>query len=426
MFRKYLLLSFLTCLVCTDSRAQAAKESIRKDIHTLASPAFSGRGYVDSGSIRAARFLAARYRQLGLHPFTTDSSFLQAYTFDVQTFPGKIGLKIGRKKLRPGKDFIIHESSTSLSAKRRKLITADLATIRDSASWLSWRNALQPDKAYFLRNWDSLTTRLNLNRRTLKGLLPPGLFIIPRHGKLTWSVGLDDIGTSIFYVEDTVLPRRMRTVKARLDARFQPQMPNHNVIGYIPGTAQPDTFIVFSAHFDHLGKMGRKTIFPGAHDNASGTSLLLHLAAYYATHPQRYSIAFMAFSGEEAGLLGSKYYTAHPLFPLGNVRMVFNMDMTGEARNGITVVNARQQQAVFQQMQQINEQSRLLSKINERDQTRNSDHYPFSEKGVPAIFIYGNGTKPFYHDVFDQAHEITLDYIDNLALLLIQTVSQFR
>jgi Zn-dependent M28 family amino/carboxypeptidase len=197
------------------------------------------------------------------------------------------------------------------------------------------------------------------------------------------------------------------------------------VLGFVPGTEKPDHFIVFSAHFDHLGRMG-PALFPGAHDNASGTALLLYLAQYFTQHPQKYSIAFFAFSGEEAGLLGSKYFTEHPIFPLNNIRFVTNVDMTGDATNGITVVNAVEQKGAFALLNSINDTASYLPEIKQRDQSHNSDHYYFSKHGVPAIFIYGNGTKPYYHDVFDKAHELSLENIDGLTKLLIDFVEKIE
>ena len=68
--------------------------------------------------------------------------------------------------------------------------------------------------------------------------------------------------------------------------------------------------------------MGSKTYFPGANDNASGVTQVLTMAKYYATHPQPYTMAFILFSGEEAGLLGSKYFSENPLIPLKNIRFL--------------------------------------------------------------------------------------------------------
>ncbi len=88
------------------------------------------------------------------------------------------------------------------------------------------------------------------------------------------------------------------------------------MIATIKGTAIPDSFLVFSAHYDHLGQMGKDIYFPGANDNASGTSMLLNLAKYYSQNRPKYSVLFIAFGGEEAGLIGSEYYVKNPLVPL--------------------------------------------------------------------------------------------------------------
>ena len=165
-------------------------------------------------------------------------------------------------------------------------------------------------------------------------------------------------------------------------------------------------------------------MFPGAHDNASGTSLMLFLANYFSKNPPKYSVAFMGFSGEEAGLMGSKHYANSPLFPLEKISLVINLDMTGDATDGITIVNGLQQPYAFTMLDTINKRNNYVPKMNQREQTANSDHYSFSEKGVPAIFIFGLGAKGYYHDVFDKAEELSFNNIDSLAKLLIDFVKE--
>jgi Zn-dependent M28 family amino/carboxypeptidase len=168
----------------------------------------------------------------------------------------------------------------------------------------------------------------------------------------------------------------------------------------------------------------RHFVFPGANDNASGTAVLLYLARYYALHPARYSVAFMAFSGEEAGLVGSGYYTAHPVFPLKQIRIVVNLDMAGDATRGITVVNAPGVPKEYQLLEQLNSQHRYLPSVAPRGQAKNSDHYSFSEKGVPAFYIYTNGIKPYYHDLRDTAEEVNFEQAEGLLALLKEFVKE--
>jgi len=415
-----LLALLLFVLFTIPSKAQSEKRWIKHQISTLSGPTMHGRGYVNKGVDRAAKYLRRKYKEFGVLPFTSDSSYFQSFSFPVNTFPTTVYLKLQKKPLFPGEEYIVHAASSSFYTDKMKVRKIDLKKIKDTAAWNEIKKEFRYDRAYLLKNIDTLTKYLKYSVRSFAKELPMGLFIVPQHGKLTWTVATDTIAATVFYVEDTVMPRRIRKVAAQLHNRFIPSFASNNVLGFVPGTEQPDSFIVFTAHFDHLGKMGAATTFPGAHDNASGTALMLYLAKHFAQNPQKYSIAFMAFSGEEAGLIGSKYYTEHPVFPLNNIRFVVNLDMTGDATNGITVVNALEQKKAFALLQELNERGGFVPKINERDQSANSDHFHFSLKGIPAIFIYGNGTKPYYHDVFDKARELSLANIDGLVKLLIQ------
>lgn len=400
--------------------AQPEKRWIKHQISTLSNPTYNGRGYVNKGVDKAANYLRRKFKEFGLLPFTRDSSYFQSFSFPVNTFPAAAYLKLQKKEMIPGEDFIVHAASSGYHTDKIKVKKMDLKNVKDTTAWNEIKKNFRYDKAYLLKNYDTLSKYLRYTYRSIGHELPTGLFIIPQHGKLTWTVATDTIPATIFYVEDTVMPKRIKKVSAQLDNKFVPSFKSNNVLGFVPGTEKPDSFIVFTAHFDHLGKMGTHTTFPGAHDNASGTALMLYMANYFAQHPQKYSVAFIGFSGEEAGLIGSKYFTDQPLFPLNSIRFVINLDMTGDATNGITVVNAVEQKKAFALLNVINDDKKYLLKINERDQSRNSDHYHFSEKGVPAIFIYGNGTKPYYHDVFDKAQELSLENIDGLAKLLIE------
>ena len=196
-------------------------------------------------------------------------------------------------------------------------------------------------------------------------------------------------------------------------------IPTENVLGFIEGTDRKDEVIVITAHYDHLGGMGPNTYFPGANDNASGVAMLLDLAKHYAKHPAKYSIAFIAFAAEEAGLLGSKYFTENPLIPLENIRFLWNLDLLGNGDAGATVVNATIHPKAFALLNNINHQQKYLTKITARGKAANSDHYFFSEKGVPAFFLYTQGGSSAYHDVDDMAKNLPLTAYENLFKLFI-------
>jgi Zn-dependent M28 family amino/carboxypeptidase len=174
--------------------------------------------------------------------------------------------------------------------------------------------------------------------------------------------------------------------------------------------------------------MGRRTYFPGANDNASGVALLLELATHYARPENRpaCSVVFLLFGAEEAGLVGSTYFVQHPLVPLANIKFLLNLDLLGTGEEGATVVNGRVHEAAFARLTALNEAHHYLPRLTARGRAANSDHFPFSEVGVPAFFMYTRGGSLAYHDVNDQpaalslvgfagAYGLARDFLDGLG-----------
>ena len=403
------------------ANAQQEKRWLKHHISLLTTPSMLGRGYVNKGHDRAAKYVLKHFKEYGLLPVNKDSTYIQTYSFAVNTFPDEVSLKLNKKQLVPGADFLIDAASISFNTDKIKVSSVDLNKIKDTAVWNKTKAAWHTDsKAYFLKNTDSLCKHLAINERRFAKQLPKGCFLIPQHGKITWTVATDTIPATVFYVEDTVLPRRVRKAAVHVNAVYLPaaKNKNENIIACVPGEVR-DSFIVFTAHYDHLGAMGKGTYFPGASDNASGTAMLLYLANYFAKNPQRYTMVFIAFSGEEAGLLGSSYFVNHPMIPLDHIRFLTNLDIMGDATDGITVVNATEFSKQFDALRRINNSKDYLPQIKSRGKAANSDHYHFTEAGVPSFFIYTNGGKGFYHDIFDTAASLPMTNIDKLAKLLV-------
>lgn len=165
--------------------------------------------------------------------------------------------------------------------------------------------------------------------------------------------------------------------------------------------------------------MGNEVFFPGANDNASGIALLLNLAANYSQkEPPKKTIVFMAFGAEEAGILGSKFFTENPTLPLSKINFVVNLDLLGTGSEGITVVNGAVYEKEFKMLQQINKDNNYLVAVKKRGKAANSDHYWFSEKGVPAVFIYTLGGIRAYHDVYDVSATLPLTEFEDCFRLI--------
>jgi hypothetical protein len=219
-----------------------------------------------------------------------------------------------------------------------------------------------------------------------------------------WSRNMRENPFTSVDVLDAKMPRRPKTIEVSVENLWLENYVTRNVVAWIPGKAKPDTFLVVTAHYDHIGMMGQETVFPGANDNASGTAMMLDLARHYSLPENQhdYSLAFMAFSGEESGLLGSKFYTENPYFPPGQIRFLINLDMVGTGSDGLLVFNGTTDSVRFETMNRINEQNEYLKELRMRGESRSSDHYYFHQKGVPAFFLLTIGNEHrHYHTIYD-------------------------
>jgi len=403
-----------TVLAQTDSNE--VKEDLRHYANALAAPYMHGRGYVDKGLAKATKYIESQFRKNDIEPGPGMGTYRQNYDYAVNTFPGTVSLSVNGKNLIPGRDFLVDASSGSCSITNLPIAHADLSTMGSGKQWKRAARRLSRDTAWILSGTDSFCAANRVSSRALVSLLPKGCFLLPVHSKQSWTVSRTSHDATLMYVYDTVLPATPGSLSMTVEAKMNYSFDACNIVGKVPGRVT-DTYLVFTAHYDHLGRMG-SAVFPGASDNASGVALMLHLAAWYAKHPQKYTMIFIAFSGEEAGLLGSDYFVKHPLFHPERIKFLTNLDIMGDATAGITVVNGAVLTRQFDMLTTINEEKHYLPQVKSRGQSANSDHYHFSQVGVPAFFIYSMGGKGFYHDIYDQPSELTFTNIPNVALLL--------
>ncbi|QHT69113.1 M28 family peptidase [Rhodocytophaga rosea] len=389
---------------------------IKKNIDTLCSPAMHGRGYVNKGDLVAASFIGEQFRQMGLKSFGT--TFLQYFPLDINTFPKKVKLQIDKQTLTPGKDYIVNPVSAKGKGSGKIVYLDTLIFTQEQAR----QKFLQTDfrKNILVYQSKHQNKLLELPGEYLNKMHEARALIELHPEKLTASLSNKQQSHPAFEMVSKTLPSNASKAKFRLDATLISNYQSQNVIGYISGKTRPDSFIVVSAHYDHLGRMGNKTYFPGANDNASGTSMLLELAHYYSLpeNQPEYSMAFIAFGAEEAGLIGSRYYTQHPLFPLAEIKFMINLDLVGTGDDGITVVNSVALPREFNLLTQINQEKGYVSKVNKRANAPNSDHYFFVSKGVKAVFIYTLGGIKAYHDVYDRPETLPLTKYTQLFGLL--------
>ena len=392
----------------------------REVLNKLASQSFKGRGYVKYGDKKAAAYLADQFEKKGVKPF--DSTYFQNYNFPINTFPGKLAVKIDGQKLVPGQDYVISSSNSTLRGEYPLIYLPD--SIDDGEKL----------KRFLDRTTAAGSFLVSTNSfKALYGTTVPGVlgFVVLTEKTPFWHVSKAAVVESTFWlkIQKTNLKGNAEKIYVNAENEYLINYPTQNVIAVVEGKVKPDRYVVFTAHYDHLGKMGRQTYFPGANDNASGTAMLMDLARYYAQPGNQpdYSILFMAFSGEESGLHGSKYYVEHPLFMLEAIRLLINLDMVGTGSEGITVVNGIAYKELHDKMMEINERDNLLSNIKARGEACNSDHCPFYDKGVKSIFIYTMGQEhTAYHTIYDSPENFPFTAYDGLFKLLTTYVSQIE
>lgn len=202
-----------------------------------------------------------------------------------------------------------------------------------------------------------------------------------------------------------------------------------NVLGFLEGSVKKEEVLVVSAHYDHLGIKDGK-VFNGADDDGSGTVSVLELAEAFAQakkdgHGPRRSILFLANTGEEEGLLGSQYYTEHPIFPLENTVTNLNIDMVGRVDSThmgkgayLYLVGSDKLSSELHALSEATNQKYTPVALDYRFNDPNdperlyyrSDHYQFAKHQVPVIF-YTSGLHPQYHQPSDD-----VDLIDFPAM----------
>ena len=215
---------------------------------------------------------------------------------------------------------------------------------------------------------------------------------------------------------------------AFLNAKRNENLPDsENIWAYIEGSEKPDEIIVISAHYDHVGiKDGE--IYNGADDDGSGTVALLEIAQAFEIakkegHGPKRSILFLHMTGEEHGLLGSSYYSEHPLFPIAKTITDINIDMIGrhdefhnDSSNYVYLIGSDYLSTdLFNICEAVNKNYVNISldyKFNDRaDPNRfyyRSDHYNFAKNGIPSVFLF-SGVHADYHKPTDEVDKIEFE-----------------
>ena len=414
------LLVILLVLAAVQVNAQDLAH-YKKIVKELSSARYQGRGYARDGANKAGKYLSKEFGKAG-----ADEVTCQPFTIDINTFAGKMKMWADGKKLVPGVDFSMREYSPGVHGEFPvyHVDTLDFDPDRMFADLAKpeYSGCLVSCEFWFTYRHREAFSRLQKEG----GCTNAGLIYI-------WEAPIKFFKAYGDHVVDKpivwVTPQAMEGVKSvRLDVdnRFLDDYGLFNVIAKVEGESH-DSYYVFTAHYDHLGNLGRKVYYPGANDNASGTAAIVTLAAYYAKHRPAFDMYFIAFSGEDANLRGSEYYAQHPAVPLERIKYLFNIDMIGD-NNPVQYCEASEEgMKGFALFERINAEKEYFKALDRGELAANSDHYPFAKRHVPCIFLENKEGDAFpdYHTVFDTWQNAVFDTYEPLFKLVTEFVSRY-
>lgn len=404
----------LLLIISTLVSAQSYKYAIYcKD--TLASEYMAGRAYVDEGDKKAATFIRNELKESGVK-LLGENGF-QKLNFPINNIMDlKVSMRYLKKPLKLGEDYLVFGSSPSANMvlenvkplifnTKKQIEEIKPKKLQDKVLLFNTKTLSYSDIILFLRGLK-------------KENVTPQLAIIQGYDKIPYYTGRALMDFPILQLKGNIIDKKIKHLALEIKSEFISSYQSQNVWGIVEGTKYKDSCFVFIAHYDHLGKVG-DVHFPGANDNASGVAVLLDLAKYYAKNPAEHSVVFIFATGEEVGLLGSKFAAENPYIDLEKVKFLFNLDMCGTGATGVAVINGLKEPEAGKLLQEINNENQWFIKVFLGEESCNSDHCHFVQKGVPAHFLFTYGCEyNEYHTIYDNGKDLPFTkHIDFCNLL---------
>ncbi|OFX40452.1 MAG: hypothetical protein A2X08_12480 [Bacteroidetes bacterium GWA2_32_17] len=460
----FLVAFFVTLLL----KAQISENNLRVSISYLASDSLKGRKPGTVGDSLSAFYIRAKFKEYGAIPIL-DHGF-QRFPVITDIIAGKNNiLKINDKILKINEDFVPAPFSSNdtieeniafvgygYNIKQDTITWNDYESIDVNAKWVLLFDG-KPENAEkdVFNKYSKIRTKVLLAKdKGAKGIL----IISEKTGqnqpfKITFDKTVSDAGVPVIYISWQTAEKIMKEnklnlseLKATLSKNMNPvskvlktsvygvtdlvqiKSPTHNVVAMIEGSDSilKNEYIVIGAHYDHLGMGGKDSgsrmpdtiaVHNGADDNASGVAGILELTRLFAelpTKPKR-TLIFVAFSGEEMGLLGSKQFVKEPPVPLKAIKAMFNFDMLGRMKNenpklsvGGTGTSIETDSII--KLFDIN----LPFTVSKSPEGYGpSDHASFYKNDIP-VFFFCSGLHEDYHTPFDDVEKINFPQEVNL------------
>lgn len=450
--------------------------ALSKQLHIIAGPSMEGRETATPGQEKAAAYIISQFAAAGLAP-GANGKWEQHYPLYEDSLLNST-ITVQNNTFLYGRDFLSdlrsgHPQDISVT----RVIYADMGMVSGERN--DYNNLDVKDQVILIR--DAVGKGLHRDKGSLEDKIRTAkekgvaaiLIISPSAGRFSALNQQKLRNTGIYWQKDTTaqpnvyfitpalasaimgidnsdslledldkgkkMPAEIKTSVHIVFDKAATVLHPSNVLAYLEGTDKKEEIVFVTAHYDHLGKEGDK-IFYGADDDGSGTSAVIEIAAAFARakkagHGPRRSMVFMTVSGEEKGLLGSQYYTEHPIYPLSHTVTDLNIDMIGRIdpaherdTNYLYIIGDNKLSSA---LRPINEKAnntythlKLDYKYNDPNDPEGfyyrSDHYMFAQHGIPIIF-YFNGTHADYHAPTDTVEKISFELLAKRARLVFYT-----
>jgi len=470
----------------TEFATTITSAELKEMLYKFASDEFEGRETGEKGQKMAVEYLKNQYKTMGINTPLGSDDYFQEVPLEKQKI-AEAELNVNGKSFNSFKDHIVLAISKSMDLSIDNIVYvgygidadnySDYKNIDVKGKMVLAKSGEPKDNAgNYITSGTSEDTKWTNGRQAIsskrdaakdngaKGFLLMDNALFARYapyfqrqaeagsaGRLSLKDGSEgmamllineDLGKAIYpSILENETPKVLNTNMELAIENKSKSITSENVVAYIKGSEKPNEIVVISAHLDHEGVKNGE-VYNGADDDGSGTVAILEIAEAFkmaeksGNGPKR-SVLFLHVTGEEKGLLGSRYYTDNdPIFPLEDTVANLNIDMIGRIdperkegdRNYIYLIGSDK---LSSDLHNISEEVNNKYTNVELDYTYNdendpnrfyyrSDHYNFAKNNIPVIF-YFNGTHADYHKASDTPDKIEYDLLENRARLVFHT-----
>lgn len=457
-------LIFLLLLGLSFSEEKFSGHKILEHIKILASNDFQGRKSGLSGGEKASAWIAEKFKEWGLSP-AGKNGYFQDFENPFFNVDGDVLLRIDNFKIK--RTFIYEDDwrviSNSGSGKViGELVFAGYGIVSEKNRWNEYENVSVKDKIVLVVNGNPPFLEGKVDEEAQVGSKvenaykngAKGIIFVYKPGETPQRVRLsippekyrkdfiaifatENVLNFIFSESPTEFRYLMQVidrdkkissiplrVKVEISAKttFDPKRKMRNVIAKIDGVdpVLKNEFVIIGAHMDHLGISPTGEVYNGANDNASGTAVVMEIARVMKANslkPKR-TILFALWGGEEQGLLGSRYYSEHPVYPIEKTVAYFNLDMVGHGDGRINFPGIYYGPEIWEILKRKLPEEIKKDLNPSRGGPGGSDHTSFLLKGVPGFGIMTSGYHFKYHHTRDDVDLIKPEILEKVANFL--------